>query len=121
MYGRNGSQLNKKIPVFSDGEKNGWAAPLQDGAGLRPLPRGWWSGRRRGLLTRDRTDGLPGQFHDPVAWLTALPETSSASLTVAGPRRLLTGLPSAPPSFVCRRYGYGPRARWARPALPIQT
>jgi hypothetical protein len=72
---------------------------LMAGKGPRPLPRGWWSGRRRGLLARGRTDSLPGLLLPSGLFDGSFGEYS-ASHTVAGPRRFFTGLPGSPPSVM---------------------
>jgi hypothetical protein len=78
------------------------------GRGPRPLPRGWWSGRRRGLLARDRTAGLPGLFLPSGLSDSSLGE-NSVSHTVAGPRRSFTGLPGSPPSLITKIWILGSR------------
>ena len=95
------------VPVFSGrgeerlnaraGSAHEDPAPSREGVGLR---------RRRGLLARDRSARLP-EPHGPVASWTDLTESTSESLTVAGPRRTFTGLPSAPPSTNCEKMGTG--------------
>lgn len=84
--------------LFRTGRRTGRRACGGDTPDPVPSLEGGWSGRRRGLLARDKAPSPSRASQRPVAQGAGLPAWGVVSLTVAGPRRTCTGLPSAPPS-----------------------